>query len=341
MAPDAPVVFFNMGLAESRIPTRELRAIAWFGAYLAAYPTAPNAAQVRAEIAALQVRSQSVIAQVVRQSQDIAIAANVQYHGRDDLTARVECSGNVSQVARLWASTRDADAAYQLVDAARLCLPAWRDAASELMVTIASEQARNGLIADAYGTVQRITAGNWKANTEAMYAIGLYQGPAGDPEGARRTLDLARAAALNIRDDPSFRSHRLGDIAEAQARLGDAASARITVSLIDRRYRDTDSIVSQIARGSVVLPPSGPQTVTWRHWLANINAADWPQAMTQYCRTQEVCPLFGAGPFVDLTRYLTTLTVPGDAEKTLDAVTGAARQLVQAQRFITEKLEQQ
>ncbi|MGP1614723.1 MAG: tetratricopeptide repeat protein, partial [Pollutimonas bauzanensis] len=40
LAPDAPVVYLNLGLAESKIPSRELRAIAWFGVYLAAYPDA-------------------------------------------------------------------------------------------------------------------------------------------------------------------------------------------------------------------------------------------------------------------------------------------------------------
>src|SRR6266699_1493919 len=32
LAPQAPVIFMNLGLAESKIPGRELRAIAWFGA---------------------------------------------------------------------------------------------------------------------------------------------------------------------------------------------------------------------------------------------------------------------------------------------------------------------
>jgi hypothetical protein len=33
-APIAPELFYNLGLAESKMPGRELRAIAWFGAYL-------------------------------------------------------------------------------------------------------------------------------------------------------------------------------------------------------------------------------------------------------------------------------------------------------------------
>src|SRR5262245_48478893 len=41
LAPDAREIFFNLGLAESKIPGHELRAICWFGAYLAANPNVP------------------------------------------------------------------------------------------------------------------------------------------------------------------------------------------------------------------------------------------------------------------------------------------------------------
>ena len=42
LAPLAPIVFMNLGIAESKMPGRELRAMAWFGTYLAAYPGAPK-----------------------------------------------------------------------------------------------------------------------------------------------------------------------------------------------------------------------------------------------------------------------------------------------------------
>jgi|CXWL01.1.fsa_nt_gi tetratricopeptide (TPR) repeat protein len=58
LAPAAPVIYLNLGIAESKILSRELRAMAWFGAYLAAYPNAPNAAAVNEQIAVLDVRNQ-------------------------------------------------------------------------------------------------------------------------------------------------------------------------------------------------------------------------------------------------------------------------------------------
>jgi len=56
-APEAPEVLYNLGLAESKISGRELRAIAWFGAYLTAAPDAPNSAAVNEFIAALLLKS--------------------------------------------------------------------------------------------------------------------------------------------------------------------------------------------------------------------------------------------------------------------------------------------
>src|ERR1700720_475136 len=47
LAPQAPEIYFDLGLAESKIPGRELRSVAWFGAYLAVSPNAANAAAVK------------------------------------------------------------------------------------------------------------------------------------------------------------------------------------------------------------------------------------------------------------------------------------------------------
>ena len=72
LAPEAPVIYLNLGLAESKIPGRELRAMAWFGAYLAAYPDAPNAAAVKEQITALDVRNQSAVSRMIKTLEDAA-----------------------------------------------------------------------------------------------------------------------------------------------------------------------------------------------------------------------------------------------------------------------------
>jgi hypothetical protein len=58
-APSAAAPLFNLALAESQIPWRELRAICWFRAYLALEPNAPNAAAIRRQIMDLEVRAEA------------------------------------------------------------------------------------------------------------------------------------------------------------------------------------------------------------------------------------------------------------------------------------------
>lgn len=54
----SPEINYNLGLTESKIPGRELRAIAWFAAYLAADPAASNASAVKMEIRRLLVKNE-------------------------------------------------------------------------------------------------------------------------------------------------------------------------------------------------------------------------------------------------------------------------------------------
>jgi len=71
-APQSPVIWYYLGLAESKLPGRELRAICWFEAYLAANPTAQNAAAVKDEINTLDIKSQLNLANMIRSLQDLA-----------------------------------------------------------------------------------------------------------------------------------------------------------------------------------------------------------------------------------------------------------------------------
>jgi|GEM_PF-772294 ankyrin repeat protein len=65
LKPAAPEVLFNLGLAESKVPGRELRAMAWLQAYLLAAPNAANATAVRTEIASLKVRVGGAVEKLV------------------------------------------------------------------------------------------------------------------------------------------------------------------------------------------------------------------------------------------------------------------------------------
>jgi tetratricopeptide (TPR) repeat protein len=68
----APIVLFNLGLAESKIPNRELRALAWLHAYLVVAPNSSNAEAVREEIASLDVKAEATLLKLIRQSKQLA-----------------------------------------------------------------------------------------------------------------------------------------------------------------------------------------------------------------------------------------------------------------------------
>ncbi len=72
IAPRAPQIFRSMGAVEAKIPGRELRAIAWYGAYLAAIPNAPDAAEVKKEIVRLEVKGQINISGLIKSVEDAA-----------------------------------------------------------------------------------------------------------------------------------------------------------------------------------------------------------------------------------------------------------------------------
>ena len=65
IAPDAPEIKYKLGVAESSIPGRELRAAIWFEAYLAASPNTPNAGPVRAEVERLNGISHQKLAMLI------------------------------------------------------------------------------------------------------------------------------------------------------------------------------------------------------------------------------------------------------------------------------------
>jgi len=65
-APNAPEIYGYLGLAESKVGGRELRAVAWYGAYLAANPKAGNAAAVNNAMAELMKTSENNISLLMK-----------------------------------------------------------------------------------------------------------------------------------------------------------------------------------------------------------------------------------------------------------------------------------
>jgi tetratricopeptide (TPR) repeat protein len=208
IAPSDPLIFLNLGLAESRIPGRELRAMAWFGAYLAANPNASNAATVKDQIDALDVRSQSNNSHLIKVVQDAAS----QPPFSDD--------GSFLAVVDLWANFGDFAAALKTAD-----LIQDAENKSSAQQVIAEAQAKAGDIAGALKTTDLLLYADQKGLAQA--AIAKAQAKAGDFAGARTTS----ASALKNADlilDPYFKAWTQAAIAEGQVKAGDTVGARIT-----------------------------------------------------------------------------------------------------------------
>jgi hypothetical protein len=107
-APQSAEIYYDLGLAESKIPGRELRSIAWFGAYLAAYPNAPNATAVKDQVDALDVKSQSNISRFIAKLQDQV---------RQSPASFAPLTKYMGIVARLWVFAGDEPAARKLAAA--------------------------------------------------------------------------------------------------------------------------------------------------------------------------------------------------------------------------------
>lgn len=249
LAPQAPVVFLNMGLAESRIPGRELRAMAWFGAYLAAAPDATNAAAVREQISTLEVRNQSDVSRLIKTVQD---TASPNPGGTNDL--------KLNQVATLWAKNGDSIAALRTTQLI------WNFIhKNEAHIDIAISQAKTGDTAGAYRTaeliVQEIGIGNASYKGKAQSGIAKAQAENGDIAGAMKTASLIQDADWRASGQIAVAEvqRKTGDIVGAKATL---ASAQQTANHIDdgsRKYSELIALARvQIRLGDI---PGGQKTL--------------------------------------------------------------------------------
>ena len=372
-APQASVVFLNLGLAESRVPGRELRAMAWFGAYLAANPAAPNALAVQEQIDALDVKSQSNISRLIKSVQDAA-----------SQISGVEQSIPLANTATLWRESGDMAAALK---AANLI----QDAAYKgvTLSSLAFWQARSGDLAGAQKTADLIQDTRYKSS--ALISISEFKIQGGDSAGARVTLaaalksadlidrerqfgilssayikskthseiaatqalagDIAGAqATVGLVREASHQPAALASIAKAQVKVGDIAgaqksveSAQRVVALIDHAY--TKNIAQEyikvaqaaIANAANANRQSAPSTQPDVQPV--ISVSDWLKKLDDDDDKSD-CPL-NTEPFLDLAGHLRSLPKSDSATNVFDGLRETAVKIVGAQNIISEMLKQQ
>ncbi|MDI1320867.1 MAG: hypothetical protein PSW75_11850 [bacterium] len=219
LAPDAPIIYLNLGLAESKIPGRELRAMAWFGAYLAASPAAANAAAVKEQIAVLDVKNLGDLSRLIRTAEDAA------KQFVDDSSRDLA----LLYVAELWAQSGDFEMAFEVVDSIK-------DASrkSQTHYLIAEVQVKAGDIPDAQRTAGSIKDAYYK--TRAQAAIAKAQAEAGNIAGAQNSANSIGKSAM--------KSRALRSIAIAQSKAQDFAGARASLAeayTIVEKIREVDT----------------------------------------------------------------------------------------------------
>jgi hypothetical protein len=251
-APQAPELFFNLGLAESKLPSREFRSIAWFKAYLTANPGAANAKAVRDTIEGLNVRAEGTIMKLVEQGRQMSQAFPDEW-GR---------KGAEGRLGVILAKIGDSQGAKE---SARM------SGSSSSQDSIAEELAKNGDITAAKEVLSQMDSKDTTYRCSAASKIAWIQAESGDISGAMSTVDTCD-------DDKGFRKYEgLIAIARAMDKTGRTDEARAI--LVRARYNTQQSIfkydanyVGQAQAGigdirGAMETASVMQDASWKGWI--------------------------------------------------------------------------
>ena len=318
LAPEAPQIFRSLGAVEAKIAGRELRAMAWYGAYLAALPHAPDVAEVNKEIVRLEVKNEINISGLIKSLQD---ASPDSWDLRRD-------------VAGLWAGINDMTAAMAVIGLIENGVLA--DGAKELVSAV---QGRNGDIAGALKTAELIKFAKYKS--EAEVDIAENQMRLGDLAGAKKTLASALQTAGHVEGD-AFKSQALSGIAYAQVKAGDIAGAQSTLASAQKArelIQEAELRNSvQVADMQSMLDGAGPPSEHPASQPAT-TVADWLGKLDEAGETNDGA--LNTGPFLDLAGYLKSRPPADDPRSAFEALRATAETLVTAHNVVHQMLQRQ
>ena len=230
-APGSAVPLYNLGLAEAQLPGRELRAVAWFDAYLALDPNAANAAVVRKEMSDLEIRAEGEVAKLIEALK--ALASQMpppDYYGPPGIAALLTKSGDVEAAEQFAQSQSNKDVrnyAEEGIVEALVRLNRIPDAikrADQLpdeyrqtgFDAIFNAQLAAGAYSDAKIFAQRRPA-NYQLSEHLSLAEAAYK--AGAHDDAASILSDARAL-IDKESLPDIRENQLASFAEAEYHTG-------------------------------------------------------------------------------------------------------------------------
>ncbi|MBI1919533.1 MAG: tetratricopeptide repeat protein [Geobacter sp.] len=207
IAPNAPEVLFYLGVEESKVSGRELRSVAWLGAYLSLRADGPGAAKVKDNIGKLKIAHRIALLNILK---DVEKAAQ--------LAERNDKGPSLRDVARKLAEIGDFTSALQI--AANLAdLP---ESQAEAYGWIAQVQLANSDIAGALKTASLSADGQPAKDDTLLRIVGSQI--ASDRVGALETIARIQ--------DPRNKDRAKRVVSYFQARTDDVPGALNTVEAI-------------------------------------------------------------------------------------------------------------
>ncbi len=264
--PAAPAPLYNLGLAEARLPGRELRAAGWLEAFLAVAPAAPNATAVRAEIDRLLAAADHRNAQVLASLTDLAFRLPVGAGGRGrfNAVAALDYAGHLQgehgspdgtiRVAEQLLAMQDPKSGYDL--------------AANSAAQLAGVLAQHGRDREALAAAGRVQEGRFSQRSFAYGAVA-------EAQIQRGQLDEALSTCRLIDPHSSSLAPTLADLADAYTKAGRSAEAAAVWAQTDQAAR---TLGDRSLSGSLLANRIGH---------AYLAAGDWRKAREQVEQMQD------------------------------------------------------
>ena len=268
----SPEALFGRAKAEYAKGGRELSAIAWYRAYLAAAPKAGNARRVRERIIELEVEVEAKVQELLNKAGAVAAMladgdSRIQAFRR--IAAIMARAGNIAgagKIAASLASAFDRDFVFMSIAVARMRDGDFKGAMKTVAgietaaLSFASRreiawvQAYSGDIAGAWKTADSISGDQEKSRAYVRIADAEFS--VGNAAGAGKAIASAKKAASRIPLE-ALRSYSHARIVEAQVKGNDLAGARQTASLVSYKgvRARVDSLIAN-TRPATNLTPS-------------------------------------------------------------------------------------
>ena len=229
-APESYKILYNLGIANAEAGERDVIAIAWFNAYLAAVPDAPEREQIVEQLENLKIKVNASIGKMLKM-------ADIETAKITDEQRKLETYRAIALAAIYVGEMSEAKRYAELITD--------ENYRSSIYLEISRTQARDGDITAARETVDMIVIDDQKSEAYSEIAGLLIE--SGDFEGA------TEMAALMIDDYNKSRAYR--NIVRAQAGKGEIEPAMKTSELITdeefRSYAYDDIIAAQAEAGDI------------------------------------------------------------------------------------------